>query len=317
MKKTGFLFDERYLLHDTGSYHPEVPARLQAVYQGIKEAGLLPMLTLIHASLPDLKWIEAVHDKEYIKRFEIACVTGKSIFDCPDNQICPATYETALLAVGGILDATRLVMNAEIDNVFCAVRPPGHHAEINKAMGFCYFNNVAIAARYLQKEWGVKRVGIVDFDVHHGNGTQHIFEDDPNVFYYSIHQHPSFAYPGTGREFEEGEGAGLGFTKNSPVLPGKEDSEYKRLITKDLFPNFESFRPEVIIVSSGFDGHVDDDMSDIRLSTESFSWIIRSMVELSDKYSNGRLISVLEGGYSLKRLPELAKNHVEILLNYK
>jgi len=317
MKKTGFLFDERYLLHETGSYHPEVPARLQAVYQGIKEAGLLARLTLIHASLSDLKWIEAVHDKEYIKRFEMACVTGKSTFDCPDNQICPATYETALLAVGGILDATRLVMNAEIDNVFCAVRPPGHHAEINKAMGFCYFNNVAIAARYLQKEWGIKRVGIVDFDVHHGNGTQHIFEDDPNVFYYSIHQHPSFAYPGTGREFEEGEGAGLGFTKNSPVLPGKEDSEYKRLIKRDLFPVFESFKPEVIIVSSGFDAHVDDDMSDIKLSTEAFSWIIKSVVEMSDKYSNGRLISVLEGGYSLKRLPELAKNHVEILLDYK
>ncbi|NQT10301.1 MAG: histone deacetylase [Desulfobacteraceae bacterium] len=317
MKKTGFLFDERYLLHDTGSYHPEVPARLQAVYQGIKDAGLLADLTLIHAGLSDLKWIEAVHDKEYIKRFEMACVTGNSTFDCPDNRICSATYETALLAVGGILDATRLVMNAKIDNAFCAVRPPGHHAEINKAMGFCFFNNVAVAARYLQKEWGIKRVGIVDFDVHHGNGTQHIFEDDPTVFYYSIHQHPSFAYPGTGREFEEGEGAGLGFTKNSPVLPGKGDSEYKRLIKMDLFPAFESFKPEVIIVSSGFDSHVDDDMSDIKLSTEAFSWIIKSLVEMADKYSNGRLISILEGGYSLKRLPELAKNHVEILLNHK
>ena len=317
MKKTGFLFDERYLLHDTGSYHPETPARLQAVYQGIKEAELLSSLTLIHASLPDLKWIEAVHDKEYIKRFEMACLSGNSTFDCPDNQICQATYETALLAVGGILDATRLVMNAEIDNAFCAVRPPGHHAEINKAMGFCYFNNVAIAARYLQKEWGIKRVGIVDFDVHHGNGTQHIFEDDPTLFYYSIHQHPSFAYPGTGREFEEGEGAGLGFTKNSPVLPGNGDSEYKRLIKRDLSPAFESFKPEVIIVSTGFDGHADDDMSDIKLSTEAFSWIIKSLVQMADKYSNGRLISILEGGYSLKRLPELAKNHVEILLNHK
>jgi len=315
MNKTGFLYDERYLLHNTGPYHPEIPARLEAIYSGIKGANLLSMLTLIKASRADLKWIETVHERDYINRFKKACLAGKKIFDSPDNQICPETYDTALLAVGGILDTIDLVMKNKIDNAFCAVRPPGHHAETNKAMGFCYFNNVAIAARYLQKKWSIKKVGIVDFDVHHGNGTQHIFEQDPSVFYYSIHQHPSFGYPGTGREFEKGSGPGYGFTLNSPVLPDQGDSEYKKFFENDLFAAFETFKPEVIIVSTGFDAHIDDDMSDIRLSTKGFSWIMEKIVKMAGIYSNNRLISVLEGGYSLKRLPELAKNHIEILLN--
>jgi len=205
-------------------------------------------------------------------------------------------------------------MEGELDNAFCAVRPPGHHAEIDKAMGFCYFYNVAIAARYIQKQWEIKRIGIVDFDVHHGNGTQHIFEHDPTVFYYSIHQHPTFAYPGTGREFEMGKDAGYGFTKNSPVLPGQGEKEYKQLLQKDLFPAFAEFKPEVILVSSGFDAHIDDNMSDIKLTTEAFSWIIEKIVGLANRYAQGRLISVLEGGYSIKRLPELTRNHVEALL---
>ncbi len=314
MKKTGFLFDQRYMLHDTGPHHPEVPERLQAVYRGIEEANLIPELTLIKATLADMKWIEAVHDLHYIRRFEELCFSGNTTFDLPDNQMCMETFKTAMLAVGGILETARRVMAGELDNAFCAVRPPGHHAGVNQAMGFCYFNNVAIAARYLQKEWGTARVGIVDFDVHHGNGTQHIFEDDASVFYYSIHEHPSFAYPGTGREFETGNGQGHGFTKNSPTLPGQGDDEYKRLIKKDLLPAFEQFKPEIILVSTGFDAHVDDDMSDMCLSTQGFSWIMEKIVELADRYAGGRLISILEGGYCLERLPELAKNHVEILL---
>jgi acetoin utilization deacetylase AcuC-like enzyme len=315
MNKTGFLYDKRYQLHKTGAFHPEVPDRLPSVYSGIKEAGLLEQLVLITASMPDMQWIETVHDKNYTQRFEAACSSGKTVFDSPDNQMCPFSYETALLAVGGIVDTVRQVMAGQLNNAFCAVRPPGHHAEVNRAMGFCYFNNIAIAARYVQKEWNIARVGIVDFDVHHGNGTQHIFEDDPSVFYYSIHQHPSFAYPGTGREFEYGKNLGYGYTKNSPVLPGQGDNEYKQLIQKDLLPAFAEFEPEVILVSAGFDAHMDDDMSDIQLSTEGFSWITQKLVEMANSYAAGRLVSILEGGYSLKRLPELARNHVEILLN--
>ena len=315
MNKTGFLYDERYQQHLTGNYHPEVPDRLPAVFKGIENAGLLEKLTLIEAVPADLKWIELVHDADYVKRFESACSIGDNIFDSPDNQMCSVSYEIALLAVGGVLEATRQVMEGQLHNAFCAVRPPGHHAEVDKAMGFCYFNNVAIAARYVQKEWGIKRVGIVDFDVHHGNGTQHIFERDPTVFYYSIHQHPTFAYPGTGREFELGKDAGHGYTKNSPVLPGQGDKEYKQLLQRDLFPAFADFKPEVLLVSSGFDAHIDDNMSDIKLTTDGFTWIIEKINEMAAGYARGRLISVLEGGYSIKRLPELARNHIEVLLN--
>jgi acetoin utilization deacetylase AcuC-like enzyme len=314
MKKTGFLYDERYLLHDTGPGHPESADRLRAIYQGIKDADLLSKLTIIQGSRADLKWVETVHAKNYIERFEAACRSGNSMFDYPDNQICADTFETALLAVGGVLDAAGQVIMGKLDNVFCAVRPPGHHAEYDQAMGFCYFNNVAIAARYLQIEWGIQNVLIVDFDVHHGNGTQHIFEEDPDVFYYSIHQHPTFAFPGTGRAFETGSGAGTGSTRNYPVLPGYGDKEYLGLIQRDFIPVIEAFSPEVIIVSAGFDAHVDDDMSDIKLSTKGYTRIMERIVALAELYSNGRVISVLEGGYCLKRLPELAANHVKVLL---
>jgi acetoin utilization deacetylase AcuC-like enzyme len=314
MKKTGYLHDNRYLLHDTGPYHPEMAERLTAVYDGIKAAGLLDKLTLVPAVRADIKWIEAVHDPKYIRRFEEVCLSGNRTFDYPDNQMCVDTYETAFLAAGGILEVARRIMDGELDNAFCAVRPPGHHAEYNQAMGFCYFNNVAIAARYLQKEFGIQRVGIVDFDVHHGNGTQHLFEKDPTVFYYSIHQHPSFAFPGTGREFEAGVDIGAGFTKNSPVLPGQGDDIYHKLLQSDLLPVFERFKPEVILVSTGFDGHESDDMSDVALTTEGYSWIMETIMQLGRQYADGRVISVLEGGYCLEMLGELAANHVRILL---
>lgn len=314
MRKTGLLFDQRYMLHETGPYHPEMADRLVAVFKGLKEGGLLDKVLLIKASPAERRWIEMVHDPVYIDSFNDACVAGRKEFQHPDNQMCCDSFDTALLAVGGILDTAAFLMRGEIDNAFCAVRPPGHHAEHAKSLGFCYFNNIAIAARYLQREWEIQRVGIVDFDVHHGNGTQHIFESDPTVFYYSIHQHPSFAFPGTGREFEQGSGDGYGFTKNSPVLPGQGDAEYQRLITRDLLPAFEKFAPQVILVSSGFDAHVDDEMADMRVSTEGFAWIMQTIVDLAERYSGGRLISILEGGYNLKRLPELIAGHVRILL---
>lgn len=315
MRKTGFLNDNRYKKHITSSYHPETPARLDAIYTGIDSGDLLARLHLMAAEPVNQKWIEAVHHVKYISRFEEACLMGMDELDYPDNQMCRDTYEIAVLSTGGVLAAVREVMNGNIDNAFCAVRPPGHHAEINKAMGFCYFNNIAIAATYLKKEWNIERVGILDFDVHHGNGTQHIFEEDPTVFYYSIHEHPSFAFPGTGREFERGAGAGEGYTLNSPMLPGFGDGEYRETIEKDMMPAFDSFKPQVLLVSTGFDAHEEDDMSGIRLSTSCFTWIMERIMEIGDAYSDGRVVSILEGGYCLKRLPELARNHVQILMN--
>jgi acetoin utilization deacetylase AcuC-like enzyme len=314
MNKTGFLYDVRYLLHDTGPYHPEVPERLEVIYNGIESAGLLQHLTRIEAKRALMKWIEAVHAKTYIRRFEEVCLNGNRTLDHPDNQMCAETYDTALLAAGGVIEAVRMLMEGRIDNAFCAVRPPGHHAERDQAMGFCYFNNVAVATRYLQTEWGIERVGIVDIDVHHGNGTQHIFERDPTVFYYSIHQHPSFAYPGTGREFEAGRGRGRGFTKNSPVLPGQGDDDYRIQFETHLVPALERFKPEFMLVSTGFDAHIDDEMSDIKLTTDGYTWVLQSLLQQAQHHCSGRLISVLEGGYCLEQLPQLAVNHVKVLL---
>jgi acetoin utilization deacetylase AcuC-like enzyme len=315
MRRTGFLYDERFMLHKTGPGHPEAPERLTVILRGLEEADLLSKLIPVPATAAEMKWVEKVHSPEYIHRFEEACLLDLGELDSADNQICPQTYETALLAVGGILNAVDMLMEGKIDNAFCAVRPPGHHAEMKEALGFCFFNNVAIAARYLQIRWNVGRVGIIDFDVHHGNGTQHIFEEDPNAFYYSIHEHPSFAYPGTGREFEKGSGPGLGTTLNSTILPGQGDEEYRRKIMRDLIPAFDEFMPEVILVSAGFDAHAADEMSDIKLSTEGYSWMMKRIFRMAVQYADGRLISVLEGGYSLDLLPELIKNHVRILLD--
>lgn len=317
MRRTGYLYDERFLLHCTGSSHPERPERLLAAHRGIEEAGLLPHLFRIKANPAKSTWIEAVHSPKHVMRFEEACILDMGELDHPDNQICKDSYEIALLAVGGVLEATRLVMSQEIDNAFCAVRPPGHHAEAHKALGFCYFNNVAIAARYIQRDWGIERIGIIDFDVHHGNGTQHIFEYDASVFFYSIHEHPSFCFPGTGREFEQGYDQGYGYTLNTPMLPGQDDRAYQECVERDMIPAFDRFKPQVLLISSGFDAHVDDDMADMRLSTEGFSWLMERIMEIGDRYAQGRIISVLEGGYSLERLPELIANHVNILLNHE
>ena len=314
MKKTGFLYDDRYLLHVTWEGHPESPTRLLAIVNHLKGTGLLEKLITITAEAANQRWIEAVHKIQYIMRFEEACIMGFSDFDHQDNAVCRDTYEIALLAVGGILRAIDEMMEGRIDNAFCAVRPPGHHAEVDCAMGFCFFNNIAIAAKYLIKQWGIERVGIIDFDVHHGNGTQHIFEHDPSVYYYSIHEHPSFAYPGTGREFDKGRAEGNGYTLNSPVLPGRGDDEYKKMILRDMVPAFDFFKPDVLLLSAGFDAHERDLMSNVNLSTEGYDFITDEILKIAERYAGGRVISVLEGGYNLDVLPVLVENHIRKLL---
>jgi acetoin utilization deacetylase AcuC-like enzyme len=313
MKMTGFVYDERFLEHVTFSSHPESPGRLRVIVERLSASGLLEQLVRIPVKRADQRWIEAVHNIRYMMRFEEACIMGLPDIDHQDNSICRETYDIAFLAVGGVLNAIDEVMSGNVANAFCAVRPPGHHAEVDKAMGFCYFNNVAIGAKYLLKKWGVERVGIIDFDVHHGNGTQHIFEQDPNVFYYSIHEHPSFAYPGTGREFETGIGEGLGYTLNSPILPGRGDDEYKKMIMQDLVPAFKKFQPEVILLSAGFDAHAADLMSGTNLSTDGYDFITEVILNLANKFAGGRIISVLEGGYNYPVLAQLVENHIRMM----
>lgn len=314
MKKTGFVFDEKYLMHRTFEGHPECSERLGAIIHGLTKAELLDKLVPIEAEPANQRWIETVHNIHYITKFEEACMWGLPEFEHQDNSICRDTYDVALLAVGGVLKAIDSVMNKEVTNAFCAVRPPGHHAETNQAMGFCYFNNVAIGARYLQKQWGIERVGIIDFDVHHGNGTQHIFDTDDTVFYYSIHEHPSFAYPGTGREFETGFSTGEGFTLNSPILPGRGDEDYKSKLLNDMVPAFEKFQPEVLLLSAGFDAHESDLMSGTNLTTEGYDFVNETVLGLANGCSGGRVISVLEGGYHLEVLSTLVANHVKKLM---
>jgi acetoin utilization deacetylase AcuC-like enzyme len=313
MKKTGFVFDERYLLHNTGDWHPESAERLRVIVDGLKESGLMDQLIRIEPEPANQRWIESVHHVNYIMRFSDACAMGMQEIDHNENVICRESYDAALLAAGGVITALDWMMKGDVETAFCAVRPPGHHAEADKAMGFCYFNNVAIGARYLQRQWNVERVGIIDFDVHHGNGTQHIFESDPTVYYYSIHEHPSFAYPGTGRDFDKGIGEGEGYTLNSLILPGRGDHDYRRKLTEDLIPEFKRFQPEVILVSAGFDAHTSDMMSGVNLSTDGYDFISELIMNLANTLTGGRVVSVLEGGYNLQILPLLVENHIKHL----
>lgn len=313
MKKTGFVFDEKYLSHVTGEWHPENGDRLRVVVEGLKNSGLYEKLIHIKPQPASQRWIEAVHHIKYIMRFSEACDLGMPDFDHPENAICRDSYDAAILAAGGVLNAIDGVMQGDIETAFCAVRPPGHHAEIDKAMGFCYFNNVAIGARYLQRQWGVERIAIIDFDVHHGNGTQHIFEADPTVFYYSIHEHPSFAYPGTGRDFDKGIGEGIGTTLNSPILPGRSDMDYREPLTADLVPALKEFKPEFLLLSAGFDAHVDDLMSGVNLTTYGYDFISEAIMNIANAMTKGRVVSVLEGGYNLELLPLLVENHIKYL----
>ena len=314
MGKTGFVFDERYLQHQTFNGHPECAARLTAIMDGLAGEGLLDDLVRITPEPANQRWIETVHNIHYIMKFEEACMWGLPDFEHQDNSICRDSYNTALLAVGGVLKAIDAVMTEEVRNAFCAVRPPGHHAEANQAMGFCYFNNVAIGARYLQEKYDVEKVCIIDFDVHHGNGTQHIFDTDSTVLYYSIHEHPSFAYPGTGREFETGFSTGEGYTKNSPILPGRGDEEYRDKLLGDLVPAFNEFAPDAVLLSAGFDAHENDLMSGTNLSTEGYEFVNDTIFDLVKSATDGRVVSVLEGGYDLQILPVLVANHLRKLM---
>ena len=311
--RTGILLDDRYQQHRTGPSHPERPDRLRALSAKIDEQGLLPTLRRIEPMPADTDRIESVHSPKYVERVRQACEAGAPFVDAPDSAICPASYDIARLAVGGLLAAVDGVMRGELANAFCAVRPPGHHAERALSMGFCLFNNVAIAAKHLQRQWGLSRVLILDWDVHHGNGTQHTFEDDPSVFFCSMHQHPAYLYPGTGYATERGTGPGEGTTLNLPMMPGAGDADYRKAFEESFAPAAEAFKPEFILVSAGFDAHRRDPLAQIELSDDAFAWLTAETLALANRVCNGRLVSTLEGGYDLDALATCAAAHVQIL----
>ncbi len=309
MGKTAYLFDEIYMEHDTGYGHPERPQRLAAIDNQLKKNSFYNDLVKKKKKKSDYKYIEAIHDRDYIERVEKEIAGGTKYLDSMDTGVCEKSFEIALYAVGGCLNMCDTIMKDEADTGFCAARPPGHHAERRMAAGFCIFNNIAIAARYLQSEYGLKNIAILDWDVHHGNGTQHSFESDPSIYYISTHQYPH--YPGTGGIHENGDGEGMGYTMNIPMRAGTENEEYMTAFKKTIIPEFDKFKPDIVLISAGFDAHERDPLSSINLSTDMFYEFTRMLMGVAEKHSNKKVISFLEGGYDLTALAE----GVEAMMN--
>jgi acetoin utilization deacetylase AcuC-like enzyme len=315
MRRTGYVFAQRYLLHDPGSWHPERPDRLKAIQSALEESELLELLVRLRPDYAPLEWVERLHDPDYIRRFKEACEKGQAIFEVQDCGISKESYQTALLAVGGVMLAVDVVTKGEVDNAFCAVRPPGHHAERDRALGFCFFNNVAIGAVYALEHYGLERVAIFDWDVHHGNGTQHLFESDPRVFYVSVHEDPQYCYPGTGYAREEGKGPGKGFNLNIPFPPRSGEEEYLEEINAKAIPRLLQFAPQLVLISAGFDAHSKDPLAHMNLNRSTYRQMTRLLLELAQETAGGRLISVLEGGYNLEVLEECVEDHLRLLLD--
>ncbi len=312
--KTALVYGDIYLKHKTGDFHPESPLRLESILNGLKEASLLASLKLIEPYKASIEWIELVHTREYIEIVRRDVLSGAERLSTRSGNtfISKDSFEVALWAVGGVLNACDQVISRKVRNAFCAIRPPGHHATPNRGMGFCLFNNAAIAARYIQVKHKLERILIVDWDVHHGNGTQDIFYEDPYVFYFSTHQWPW--YPWTGSEEETGRGKGRGTTLNVPLPAGSGDRELIQAFEKKLCPRMEEFKPNFIIVSAGFDSRSNDPLGRFRVTDEGFRKLTEIMVEIANVHSAGRLVSILEGGYSLKGLSQVVPAHLKTLL---
>jgi acetoin utilization deacetylase AcuC-like enzyme len=311
--KTGFVYDDLYLEHKTTPGHPESPARLTAILDKLKADGVYARLVLLKPQAAPLERIEAVHASNYVERVRASCEAGEEYLDSRDVPISRKSYAAALMAAGGVLRAVDAVMQGEVANAFCAVRPPGHHAVEDRAMGFCIFNNVAIGTRYVQQKHGLSKVLIVDWDVHHGNGTQAAFYDDPSVLYFSVHQFPF--YPGSGTEAQKGCGAGLNYTINVPLPGGSGDKEYLEAFERKLRPAALAFAPQFVFVSAGFDAHENDTLGGMRVTTECFGRLTGIVKGIADQCCQGRLVSVLEGGYGLKGLAASVEAHLRVLMD--
>ena len=296
------------LEHDTGPGHPERADRLRAVLSALDE-DRFPSLLRSEASKAEPAQLCRLHDARYVDRMMSLYVErGAFIALDPDTIVSSGSLDAALHAAGGAVHGVDLVMGGEAQAAFVAVRPPGHHAEPARAMGFCLFNNVAIAAQHARAQWGLKRIAVADFDVHHGNGTQDMFWSDPELLFVSSHQSP--CYPGTGAASEHGVADNI---VNAPLPPGAGGDAFRRAWRTVLLPAIDAFAPELLIISAGFDAHVRDPLAQLRLDTEDFSWITRELVALAERHAQGRIVSLLEGGYDLPALAESAAAHVGAL----
>jgi acetoin utilization deacetylase AcuC-like enzyme len=303
MRNVGFCYDDIFLLHEMPAGHPESSDRLSAITARLKKSGLWEKLVHIKPRKAERSDVLAVHTAAYYDR--ISSFTG---YVDPDTFMSKQTFEAALYASGAVMSAVDECRSGRLTRVFCAVRPPGHHAEADRAMGFCIFNNVAIGARYAQS-CGFAKVFIIDFDVHHGNGTQHIFEDDASVFYFSTHQFPH--YPGTGADAERGQGSGRGFTYNIPMHYGAGDKDFF-VAYHDLLPGLVSnFSPDLVLVSAGYDLHADDPLAGLRVTDEGLRSIVKSILQSDSGVPH---IFSLEGGYNLRSLADSVAATVEEML---
>jgi len=311
LNKTGYISDPFYLKHKNEP-HPENPGRLNAIQKNIESSKYYNNLTLIQPRKARVEDIAKIHGKGYIQSVENSCQNGVRNLDA-DTVISKDSYQAALLSAGAGLEAVDKILGGAVDNAFCAVRPPGHHAEQNKAMGFCLFNNVGVIARYAQNVHKLEKVFIFDWDVHHGNGTQHSFYKDSSVYYSSIHQYPF--YPGTGGVDETGTEDGLGANLNLPMRAHSCDADYMNAIEHKLIPVIQKFNPDLIIISAGFDAHTNDPLAQINLSTECYGKMTQKLMEIANDVCNGRIISMLEGGYDYSALADSVQLHVETLSN--
>jgi len=292
---TGYMYDPAFLAHDL-PYHPENAGRLRHTIAVLSESGVLDLLTPVPARAATPEDVRSVHEDAVVERVRGLASAGGGNLDA-DTYVTPGSLDAALMAAGGAIEAVAAVLSGNLRNAFCLLRPPGHHATPTRSMGFCLLNSIAIAARAAQKHGGVERVLIVDFDVHHGNGTQDAFADDPSVYYMSTHQYPY--YPGTGHWRETGSGEGTGSILNVPLPPGVGDAGYARVWNELVWPWASRSRPDLILVSAGYDAHWTDPLAQMALSLSGYAWLQRELVRMADEFCQGRIVFLLEGGYEL------------------
>ena len=288
-----------------GEGHPECPQRLKAVMQALEASGLTARLKVVEAPAAEREQLERVHDPEHVEMvFSAAPQRGYAYLD-PDTSMNPKSLSAALRAAGAVLKATDMVIGGEVGNAFCAVRPPGHHATRDRPMGFCVFNNVAIGAVHALEVHGLERVAVLDFDVHHGNGTEDAFHEDPRVMLCSTFQHPYYPYSGAD--------SGNNHIINTPLPAMTDGSGFRKAVERDWIPALDIFKPQMIFVSAGFDAHEDDPLAYLKLSDEDYRWVTQKIVEVAGRHAAGRIVSTLEGGYNTEALGRCVVEHVSVL----